>query len=87
MTLHDYPSEFCLAQPQELLDRINKLCEESHVDLQSIKTKKDRIIEMYDEGTDLELIAEEAGTDQNLVRSVLIRAGYRFEAKDFERIN
>jgi hypothetical protein len=28
MTLHDYPSEFCNAQPQELLDMINDLCEE-----------------------------------------------------------
>ena len=85
--LHDYPAEFCWVQPEELLDRINELCKELHVDIQSIKTKKDRIIEMYDEGTGLELIAEEVRTDQDLVMSVLIRAGYRFEAKDFERMN
>jgi len=84
-TLHDYPSELCWVQPEELVDRINELWEELHVGLQSMKTKKDRIIEMYDEGTDLELIAEEVGTDRDPVRSVLIGAGYRFEAKDFQR--
>jgi len=72
-TLHDYPAEFCLAQPQEILQRINELCKEFNIDLRSVKTKKDRIIEMYEKGMDMERIARELGAPQHLVKTILTR--------------
>lgn len=72
ITLHDYPSEYAIASPQEILNEVKELYNELEVDKLNIKTKKDEIIIMFKNGIKSTEIAKSLGIKTYMVERVLL---------------
>ena len=57
MTLHDYPSEYSLYSPSELLEMINDIYKNNVYDV-SIMTLKENILKLFREGNDVGRISD-----------------------------
>ena len=78
-TLYLYPSRFCEATPEKLLKEARKLAAQYRPSTPR-KSRRKRIIEMYEAGKPIASIAEELEVQRNLVEKTLILAGHKIES-------
>ena len=69
MTLHDFPSEYALITPLELLNEFNKIYNYMHDNDESTFTMKDRILNLYEKGKNIDEISK----DLNINKKILER--------------
>ena len=73
MTLHDFPSEYSLHSPIELLNKINAIYDKLYDDGEIITTK-DRIISMYKKYNDVNEVSKKININKQTVERQIIIA-------------
>jgi len=75
MLLHDYPAEYA-ASPQTILTKLDEYIKEENIELSSVKTKLDYIVEMYEEDRKISQIANDLDISEQMVNRALGQTGY-----------
>ena len=75
MLLHDYPADYA-PSPQTILTKLDEYITEENIELCSVKTKLDYMVEMYEEGRKISQIANDLDISEQMVKRALGLTGY-----------
>lgn len=83
LSLYLYPARFAPTSPEKLLKKASEISSRYKISI-PYKTKREIILEMYENETDIQVIAEELEIRKELVEKTLILAGFKIKGLNGE---